>query len=160
MYQSVSKDVFLTGHIFQVKISSQSGVYVDIGLRGTGHNMRMVLGRTKSVLWESTVTTVPYLVHYDTLLQNSADIITKCDNYFITKCGKSLLQDASGFISQNSTVLFQNTKVISKCDNFIRKCDVYSKILRYEDVFLIFIIWWLPLKTENEGQQNGKKLQV
>ena len=34
---------------------------------------------------------VSYLVYYDTLLQNVADIITICDNYFVTKCKKSLL---------------------------------------------------------------------
>ena len=28
--------------------------------------------------------------HYDTLLQNSRDIITKCDSYFITKCEKKV----------------------------------------------------------------------
>ena len=29
--------------------------------------------------------------HYDTLLQNSTDIITKCGSYFITKCEKKLI---------------------------------------------------------------------
>ena len=39
-----------------------------------------------------------YLVYYDTSLQNETDIITKCDSYFITKCDKSLLQSALGFL--------------------------------------------------------------
>ena len=50
---------------------------------------------------------VSYLAHYDTLLQNATDIITKCDSYFITKCGKSL-QNVSVFLLQNVTVLLQN----------------------------------------------------
>ena len=35
--------------------------------------------------------TVSYLIHYDSLLQNATDIITKRDIYFITKSDKSLL---------------------------------------------------------------------
>ena len=31
---------------------------------------------------------VSYLAHYNTLLQNMIDIITKCDSYFITKVAK------------------------------------------------------------------------
>ena len=37
----------------------------------------------------SKVLTVSYLVHYNTLLQNAADIIAKCDSYLIAKCDKS-----------------------------------------------------------------------
>ena len=47
---------------------------------------------------------VSYLVHCDTLLQNATDIIITCKSYFITKCDKSLLQNASGFLLQNATV--------------------------------------------------------
>ena len=39
---------------------------------------------------------VSYLVHYDTLLQNVTGIITKCE--------KSLLQNALGFLLQKATV--------------------------------------------------------
>ena len=38
---------------------------------------------------------VSYLIHYDSLLQNVTDVITKCDSYFITKCDISLLQNAT-----------------------------------------------------------------
>ena len=41
--------------------------------------------------------TVPYLICADSLLENATDIIAKCDSYFITKCNRSLLQNASGF---------------------------------------------------------------
>ena len=57
---------------------------------------------------------VSYLINYGTLLQNATDMITKYDSYFITKCDKSLLQNASGFLLQNATVLLQNATVITK----------------------------------------------
>ena len=61
--------------------------------------------------------TVSYLAHYDTLLQNATDIISKCD--------KSFLQNASGILSQKATVLLQNTTVIKKA--VVTKCNVYYK---------------------------------
>ena len=64
--------------------------------------------------------TVSYLIHYDSLLQNTT-VITKCDSYFITKCTRNLLQNASEFLLQNATV-------ITNCDNFITKCDSYYKM--------------------------------
>ena len=70
--------------------------------------------------------TVSDLICYDSLLQNATDVITKCDTYFITKRDRSLLQNASGFLLQNATVLLQNATIITKCDDFITKCD--SKI--------------------------------
>ena len=47
------------------------------------------------------------MIHYDSLLQNVTDIVTKCNSYFITKCDRSLLQNASGFFLQNATILLQ-----------------------------------------------------
>ena len=66
------------------------------------------------------------MTRYDSLLQNVTDIVKKCDNYFITKCDRSLLQNASGFLLQNLTVLLQNVTVITKC-------DVYYKLRQYTD---------------------------
>ena len=57
------------------------------------------------------------------------DIVTKCDSYFSTKRYRSLLQNASGFLLQNLTVLLQNVIVITNCHNFITKCDSYYKML-------------------------------
>ena len=59
--------------------------------------------------------TVSYLIHYDSLLQNATDIITVCNNYFITKCDRSLLQNTSGFLLQNATI-------------FLQKRDIYYKM--------------------------------
>ena len=58
---------------------------------------------------------VLYLIHYDTFLQNAIYIILKCDNFFITKCGK--------LITKCISFLLKNTAVITKCDDFITKCD-------------------------------------
>ena len=59
------------------------------------------------------------MIHYDTLLQNAIDIITKCYSYSITKCNRNLLQNVSGFLLQNATV-------ITNCDDFITHCDSTS----------------------------------
>ena len=69
---------------------------------------------------------VSYLFHYETLLQNATYIFTKCDICFIIKCDKSLLQNPSAFLLQNTAVSLQNTTVITKCDDFITKCDNYG----------------------------------
>ena len=44
--------------------------------------------------------------------------------YSITKCDRSLLQNESGFLLQNATVLLQNAIVITKY-------DVYYKLRQY-----------------------------
>ena len=90
---------------------------------------------------------VSYMIHCGTLLQNAADIITKYDSYFITKCDKSLLQNASGFLLQNTTVLLQNATVIKNCDNFITKYDSYYKMRR-----LLQIAAVRPYKTYISGE--------
>ena len=68
---------------------------------------------------------VSYLVRYDSLLQNATGIITKYDRYFITKCYRSLLKNASGLLLQNATVSLQNAAVITNC-------DVYYKLRQYK----------------------------
>ena len=47
---------------------------------------------------------------------------------FITKCEKSLLQNTSGCVSQNVTVLLQLATVITKCVDVITKYDSYYKL--------------------------------
>ena len=63
--------------------------------------------------------TISYLSHYDTSLQNAANIMTKCDSYFIVNSDRSLLQNASYFLLQNATV--------------ISKCDVYYKLRQHNN---------------------------
>ena len=61
------------------------------------------------------------MIQYDILLQSATDIITNCDSYFITKCDRSLLQNTSGFLFENATV--------------ITKCDVCYKMWEYIDEY-------------------------
>ena len=72
---------------------------------------------------------VSYLVHYKTVLHNATDIITKCDSYFITKCGKTLSQNASGFSLQNATVLLQNAAVITNVSILLQVRQVLQNAL-------------------------------
>ena len=51
-------------------------------------------------------------------LQNTTDVITKCDSYFITKCNRSLLKNASGFLLQNATVIIKRDDCIAKCGSY------------------------------------------
>ena len=63
------------------------------GLRDTGHIMSI-----RNLILGVNSIAVSYLIHYDSLLQNATDIITKYDSKFITKCDRSLLQNTSGFL--------------------------------------------------------------
>ena len=88
----------------------------------------LILGVNNSV-------TISYLIHCESLSQNAANIVTKYDCYFITKCDRSLLQNASGFLLQNETVslqnetvLLQNATVITNYDTFITKCHRKNKM--------------------------------
>ena len=65
----------------------------------------MSLDTTESAFYESTMVAVLYLVHYDTLLQNLANIVTKCNGYLIIISNKSLLQQVSGTSLQTETDL-------------------------------------------------------
>ena len=86
----------------------------DEGLKGIWHSMSI-----GNLIFGVNSVTVSYLIRYDRLLQTATDIIAKCDSYFITKCGRSLLLNASGFLLQNATVLLQNETFIINCDDFI-----------------------------------------
>ena len=84
--------------------------------------MRLVLFTIQKVWFrESIVVVASYLVHYDTLLQNPTDFITKYGSYFIIKCEKILLKNVLGLLLQNATVLLRNATVITNV-LFIKKC--------------------------------------
>ena len=53
---------------------------------------------------------VSYLGDNDTLLQNAADVITKYNSCFNTKCGKSLLQ--------NVTLIIRRVDFAAKCNRY------------------------------------------
>ena len=93
----------------------------DEGLRDIRHSMsiRNLTSGVNSV-------TVSYLIHYDSLIQNATDVITKC--------GRSLLQNASRFLLHYNdfnakcdsyyklatAILLQNATVITKCDVYYK----------------------------------------
>ena len=122
MWQNVNNEVLLPWFKFQAKIPSHSGVCLqggwqkyappspplskDEGLENIGHSMSI-----RNLIFGVNSVTVSYLIRYHSLwrfLQNTTNVILKCDSYFITKCGRSLLQ--------NATV--------------ITKCDIYYKMRR------------------------------
>ena len=92
--------------------------------------------------------------HYDTLQQNATDIITKLDNHFITKCDKSLTQNASSFLLQNATVLLQNALVITKCGSYykvrrlLQNTSVHSLILTFFLILLLFFNTYFFLRSD------------
>ena len=139
MWQNVNDGVLLAWFKLQAKFPSRSRVCVqgewqkytspslplseDEVLKNIGHNMSI-----RNIIFGLNSVTVSDLICYDSLLQNAIDVITKCDSYFITKRDRSLLQNASGFLLQNATVLLQNATVITKC-------DVYYKLRQYIHCF-------------------------
>ena len=82
----------------------------DEGLRDIGHIMsigNLILG-VNSV-------TVSYLIHYDSLLQNSTEVYWKMRQDFYYKMRQFFLQNAT---------------IITNYNNFITKCDSYYKVRR------------------------------
>ena len=130
--QNVFNEVSLIWFTFQAKILSRSWVCVqgecqkyspsssplskEEKLRDIGHSMS-----NGNLILDVNSISVSYLIYYDSLLQNTTDIVTKCDSYFITKKGRSLLQNVWGFLLQNATV-------ITSYDDFITKCDLYYQL--------------------------------
>ena len=81
--------------------------------------------------------TVSYLIRYDSLLQNLLDVITKCD--------RNLLQNASGFLLQNATV-------IANCGDFIAKCDRYYKMQRLLQITTVHEVNFSIIQLSSEEQ--------
>ena len=67
--------------------------------------------------------TLSYFIRY-ILLQNATDIITKCD--------KTLFQNASDFLLQNATILLQDPTVIENCDSTINHFNKKLMLSRKE----------------------------
>ena len=101
-------------------------------LRDIGHSMNignLILGVNSA--------TVSYLIRYDSLLQNLLDVITKCD--------RNLLQNASGFLLQNATV-------IANCGDFIAKCDRYYKMQRLLQITTVHEVNFSIIQLSSEEQ--------
>ena len=87
----------------------------DEGLRDIGHIMSI-----GNLLLGVNSVAVSYLIHYDSLLQNATDIMTKC--------GSNLLQNATEVYYKMCQVFYY------KMRQFILKCDVYYKLQQYRYV--------------------------
>ena len=57
------------------------------------------------------------------LLENATNILLHNATRF-----SSLLQNASGYLLQNTTVLLKFLTVITKCVNLIKECDSYYRM--------------------------------
>ena len=107
------------------------------GLRTNGYKMTDHGTRHKKMkFWETIAIVLSYLVHYNNLLQNATDIITKCDSYFITKCDKSLLQDASAVLLKHAAV--------------ITKCDIYYEIRQYMYQFTMKLLYTFQFAVNSQ----------
>ena len=128
MCQNVSNEVLLGWFKFKAKIPSRSRVCVqwewqkytppssplskDGRLRDIGHSRsigNLILGVSR--------VTVSYLIHYDSLLQNATDIITKCD--------RSLSQNETGFL------------LATKCDSFYKLRRYYYKMRQLLEIAIV-----------------------
>ena len=98
----------------------------------------------ENLIWSVNSITILRLVHYESLLQNMTDIIINCDD-------RSSLQNASGFLLQNATVLLQNATDITTCDDLITKCDSYYKMRR---LLKIGPVHWIN-SLESKYKSNG-----
>ena len=68
------------------------------------------------------------------------DFFTKCD-IIITKCDKSLLQNASAFLLQNSTVILPNTTVATKCDKgLLQNASVHTLFCDFNIAIISLIL--------------------
>ena len=90
------------------------------------------------------IATVSHLIHYDSLLQNPLEVITKCD--------RNLLQNASGFLLQNATFVLQNATVIANCGDCIAKCDRYYKMQRLLQITTVHEVNFSIIQLSSEEQ--------
>ena len=72
----------------------------------------MVIRTRKLNIRKPLLVVISNIIHSGIFLQNTTNTI--CDSYVITKCSKSLLQNISGFLLQNVTVLFPIIRITKK----------------------------------------------
>ena len=126
--QNVSNEILLAWFKFQIKTPSRSGVCNQEKWQKYTHpspllskDKRLRNMNIGNLILVANSVTIPYLIHYDSLLQNATDITAKGDSYFITKCDRRLLQNATGFLSQIRAVS-------TKCGDFIINAAVMKNV--------------------------------
>ena len=70
-----------------------------------------------------------YLFQYGTLLLNEIEFINKCDNYFITKFGKNLLQNISPSLLWNSSFSLQMQQLLQNVTSLLQNATVIIRVL-------------------------------
>ena len=105
---------------------------------------------TRNLIWGVNGVTVSCLIHYDRLLQNATDVITKYDNNFITECCRNLLQIPSGFFYKMQLCYYKMWQLFTNCDDFIIKCDSYYKMRRLLQITTLHNVWkfWTTYKKD------------
>ena len=132
---------------YQAKTSSRSRVCVlgewqkfippsppltkDETLRDIEHSTRI-----GNLVWGVNIVTVSFLIRYDSLLQNTANIITKRDSYFITNCKMRKFYYKMRQLLQIVTIFLQNAIVVTKC-------DIYYELQQYTVPMTTigFVLW-------------------
>ena len=93
--------------------------------------------------------TVSYLIHYDSLSQNATDFFTKCDSYFIKKCDRSLLQNASVFYYKMRQFYYKMRQLLQNA-TFITNCNSTSSFAAFMDLFLQPCYTFLGLEVNKD----------
>ena len=70
---------------------------------------------------------------------------------YITKCNKSLLQNASRFLLQNAAVLLQNATVIRKYVDLTAKCNSYFNYYNQGESGLVGLVVSLRIGRISAG---------
>ena len=118
---------------FQAKIPSRSGVCVqgewqkytppspplskDEGLKNIGHSMSI-----RNLIFGVNSVTVSYLIHYDSLLQNATDIITKCSSYFIIRSTEFYYKMRQVFYYKTRQFYYKMWQLLQN-ETFITNCN-------------------------------------
>ena len=77
---------------------------------------------------------VSYLVHYDTLLQNTTDII-QMRRPFCYKM-RQVFYNKMRWFYYKTRQLLQNAMILLQNATIITKCDVYYKMRQYNDPYI------------------------
>ena len=88
------------------------------------------------------------MIHYDSLLQNATDIITKCNSYFIRKCDATeIYYKMRQVFYYKMRQFYYKMRQLLQNATAITKCKVYCKLRQYTEQFNL-------LKMEEDSCNN------
>ena len=91
----------------------------DEALKNVEHSMSI-----RNLIFGFNSVSVSYLIPYDSLLQNTTDVITKCDSYFITKWDSYYKM---GQFYNKMRQILQSAIFIKNCNSTTTYLTCYSK---------------------------------